>query len=141
MPTTHLSEAALERRREKVALVQQFPGRLESWEEAVGRTVAGTAGPPGTTLLVFTDGTFLLAAPGSSRPDDLLAALLAARDLLAPHRHAALYELDRRVAAEQEAMRLARMEKVIGAVETNLPEIPELREALLRVLENPDADQ
>ena len=43
-------------------------------------------------------------------------------------------ELDRRIAVEREAMRLARMEKVLGAVETNLPQIPELREELRRLL-------
>jgi hypothetical protein len=32
-------------------------------------------------------------------------------------------------------MRLARMEKVLGAVETNLPRVPELREELRRLLE------
>ncbi|HTE21276.1 MAG TPA: hypothetical protein VK689_23165, partial [Armatimonadota bacterium] len=130
MPTTHYSEAALDRRREKFAYLEAFPGLLRDWDEAAGKTVASVVAAEDERVLVFTDGCFLIARPGPVSGDALLKAVEAARPALATHQPDALAELDRRAAAEGEAMRLARMEKVLGAVETNLPRVPELREEL-----------
>lgn len=134
MPTTHFSEAALDVRRQKQALAAALPGRLDSWTAAAGRTVAGTLPLDSGELVVFTDGAYLFARPAPLAGDALVTALLAARTLLEPHHGAVLAELERLAAAEREAMRLARMEKVLGAVETNLPQIPELRAALEKLL-------
>ena len=135
MPTTYYSEAALQRRSEKFAFAAAFPGRLASFRETEGKTIAAAAPHDEGWVLVFTDGTFIHAAPGAGSRDGLLAAILAAREALVPFHGQALDELDRRIEAEREAMRLARMEKVLGAVETNLPQIPELRSELRRVLD------
>jgi hypothetical protein len=135
MPGTEYSEAALERRREKFEYAASFPGLLASWGEAAGKTVECVSGPAEAPVVVFTDGCFLVARPGPASGDALLEAINAAREALSTHRRRELEELDRRIAAEREAMRLARMEKVLGAVETNLPHIPELRNELKRLLE------
>ncbi len=135
MPSTHYSEAALARRREKFAGAAAFPGRLRAWSETVGRTVAGTVPCEGGAVLLFSDGSFLPAGSLPDGQDTLLAAITAAREFLAQHHPEALRELDARVEAEREAMRLARMEKVVGAVETNLPRIPELGPALRALLD------
>jgi len=135
MPGTRYSEAALRRRRERRAAVAAFPGRLPAWEAAVDRRLIAVRDTPAGSLLLFEGGQWLLACLAQPAPDDVQAALLAARDLLEPIYTDAYAELDARIAAEREAMRLARMEKILGAVETNLPEIPELRDALREELE------
>jgi len=135
MPSTHFSEAALERRREKFAYAADFPGLLHAAPEAVGKTVASVVSAGEVSVVVFTDGCFLLAAPGPASGDALLAAIQASAGALAPWRSSELAELERRVDAEQEAMRFARMEKVLGAVETNLPRVPELRDELRKLLD------
>jgi hypothetical protein len=134
MPTTHHSEAALERRREKFEYVAAFPGLLPAWSAAVGKTVAAVVEHAEAQVVVFTDGCFLVTRRGPAAGDALLSAIDGAREALQPHHAAHLEELDRRVHAEREAMRLARMEKVLGAVENNLPQIPELRDALRDLL-------
>jgi len=123
------------RRREKLAHAEAFPGRLTELAAAAGKTLAGSvqsgSAPP---LLVFADGTWCFAGETPQR-GELVDALLAARELLAPHHAEALAELDRCIAAEAEAMRLGRMEKVVAAIYSNLPAIPELRDELRRVLD------
>jgi diglucosylglycerate octanoyltransferase len=134
------AEEAMERRKERMAFVRAFPGRLESWEEAIGKRIVHVrTGSGGATLVLFADGTFLLAGDWAGAPDDLQALLRDARPALEPHQPAAYAQLDALLAAEAEAMRLGRMEKVIGAVRTNLPNIPELREALLELLQTRDS--
>lgn len=133
MPTTHLSEIALHRRRDKQEFVRQFPGLITP-ADTTGKTVEQVAEVAAVHLLLFTDGTFLVTPPPHGSVEELLALLLAARPVLEAAQPAAYAELDRLIEAEREAMRLARMEKVLGAVETNLPQIPELREELRRLL-------
>lgn len=137
IPTAH-SEAAMALRQRKFDFAEAFPGRLADLAAAVGKTLVGSVQMEGSaTLLAFSDGTFAFADPAPLR-GELVKSLLAAREFLAAKHGAAYAELDRLIAAEAEEMRLGRMEKVIGAVRTNLPEIPELREELRRVLDEPE---
>jgi diglucosylglycerate octanoyltransferase len=130
------AEEAMERRKARIAFILAFPGRLERWEQAVGKSVAHVqTGAGGATLVLFGDGTFLVAGPWTGAPDELQALLSDARAALEPHQPDAYAQLDALQAAEAEAMRLGRMEKVLGAVRNNLPQIPELREALLELLQ------
>ncbi len=137
--TTEYSEAALARRREKFAHVAAFPGMLPDWGAATGRTVAAIASEGEARLVLFTDGCFLVSGTGPDRGDALLTVLNAAGEVLAAAQPGGWDELQQRIAAETEAMRLARMEKVLGAVETNLPRIPELRAALRALVAEGDA--
>jgi len=133
--SSEYSEAALARRAEKQALVLSFPGRLADPKAAGGKTVACVETVDETTLILFADQTFLLVGPAATRADTLLQQILSLEHPLAQAQPEGWAELHRRIRAEEEAMRLARMEKVLGAVETNLPQIPELRSELLRLLE------
>jgi diglucosylglycerate octanoyltransferase len=135
------SEAALARRQEKFAYAENFPGLLRDWSDAEGKRVESVAPLGEGALVLFEDGTFFHAVPGPVLGDPLLRVLEESRPALSRHRARELAELDRRIAAEQEAMRLARMEKVLGAVRTNLPHIPELREELIRLLEDLRGDE
>jgi diglucosylglycerate octanoyltransferase len=130
------AEAAMERRKARAEFVRDFPGRLESWVQAVGKSVIHVhGGRDGGTLVLFHDGTFLVTGPWTGSPDDLQVLLLEARLAIEPHQPAAYAQLDALRGAEAEAMRLGRMEKVLGAVQNNLAQIPELREALLNLLQ------
>ena len=134
MPATHYSEAALARRQEKLDAARAFPGRIPA-ALAVGKTVAEVAGTVEEPVLVFTDGSFLLLRAHEPQGSALYDTLLGAREALAARHPAALDVLERCAEAEAEAMRLARMEKILGAVETNLPAVPELRQALFDLLD------
>jgi hypothetical protein len=131
------SEAALAKRAERARQVEAFPGRLASWEAAVGKRVAAVApvvGREERQAVAFEDGSFLLTGQAEATPEAIMAALDGLRPVLEAHHSDAYGALDQLRAEEGEAMRLARMEKVLGAVQTNLPQIPELRAALLRLL-------
>ena len=134
MPSTNHSEIALRRRQDKQEFVRQFPGLLTP-AELPGKTVEQVTAVAGVHLLLFTDGTFLVTPAPGGNADEMLALLQGARPVLEPFQPTAYAELDRHIAGEREAMRLARMEKVLGAVETNLPRIPELRAELRRMLD------
>src|SRR5712691_11309471 len=141
---THLSEAALKKRVERQRHLAEFPGRLAAWEDAVGKTVAVVARVSGRVeqwAVAFSDGTFLLARPAEATPEAIEAALAGLRGALEAHHAEAFALLDQLQAEGAEAMRLARMEKVLGAVRSNLPQIPELRAELLRVLVGQDAHE
>src|SRR5262245_11280025 len=111
------AEEAMEKRKARQAFVWAFPGRLDRWEEAVGKRVAHLhTGRDGASLVLFDDGTFLVTGAWAGSPDDLQTLFQDARALLEPHQPDAFAQLDRLLIAEAEAMRLGRMEKVLGAV-------------------------
>lgn len=144
MSSTHYSESALAKRAERRRQLEQFPGRLAGWDAAVGKTVtavAPVASRDRQFAVAFTDGSFLLTRPVEAAPEAVEAALAGLRDAMEAHHREAYAILDRLQAEEAEAMRLARMEKVLGAVQTNLPQIPELRAELLRLLGGEDAHE
>jgi hypothetical protein len=135
------AEEAMEKRKARLAFVRDFPGRLESWAEAAGKRVAQVhTGPNATSLILFHDGTFLVTGAWAGPPDDLQTLLLDARSVIEPFQPAAYAQLDMFRGEEAEAMRLGRMEKVVGAVQNNLTQIPELRAALLALLQSVEAD-
>jgi hypothetical protein len=144
MSSTRYAEAALAKRAERTRYLEKFPGRLPEWEAAVGKSIAAVVPVPGRIeqlAVAFSDGSFLLARPAEATPEAVETALAGLRDTLEPQHAEAFAALDRLQVEEAEAMRLARMEKVVGAVQTNLPQIPELRAELLRVLGENDANE
>jgi hypothetical protein len=66
----------------------------------------------------------------AAEPYELGETLTAGRSLLeAQHAHA-YQEYDRLAKNDKDALRQARLEKIIGAIENNLAQIPELKERL-----------
>jgi len=79
---------------------------------------------------VFTDGSFTVAPLPAPEPWELGQALVDARKHLEP-KHAQAYEdYDRLVNKDKETLRSARLEKIIGAIQNNLEQIPELKDRL-----------
>lgn len=122
---------------EKVAFAKAFPGRLMTWETAVGKKIEQVVSVGGreTGLVMFEDGTFIFIPSPDLEPADLIQALLAGRPFLERRHQAAFTELDRWIATDKEMQRMARLENIMGAIRNNLPQIPELKERLKKFLD------
>jgi hypothetical protein len=90
---------------------------------------------PSSSVVIFTDGTFVVTPSPDLEPADLIAALLTARPSLESHHGKAYETLDQYIASDKEIQRMARLENIMGAIRNNLPQIPELKKELRRFLE------
>jgi hypothetical protein len=129
MPTEDKWKANLE----KVSFMKRFPGLIGNWESIAGKsieTVIMLKGKQGAAAIVFTDGTFTIAPPMAAEPYELGEALGAARPFLEPKHGEAYAEYDRLVKKDRDALKSARLEKILGAIQNNLEQIPELKDRL-----------
>lgn len=118
---------------EKVAFAKQFPGLTLDWKHCEGKTVQAVVpltGKPGAAVVVFGDGAFTVVSPLNPEPWELGQALVDARLHLEPMHQAAYVEYDRLVKKDKEALKSARLEKIVGAIQNNLEQIPELKDRL-----------
>jgi hypothetical protein len=118
---------------EKVAFMKNFPGLLGSWEALKGKTIEAVIplkGKQGAAAVIFSDGTFTVAPPMTAEPYELGETLTAGRALLEPKHRNAYVEYDRLAKQDRDALKQARLEKIIGAIENNLEQIPELKARL-----------
>ena len=118
---------------DKVAFMKQFPGLLGNWEALAGKTIKTVIplkGKQDTAVLVCTDGTFTILPPIAPEPYELGEALALARTVLEPMHQAAYVEYDRLVKKDKDALRSARVEKILGAIDNNLEQLPELKDRL-----------
>ena len=118
---------------EKVAFMKRFPGLLTAWDEAHGKSIEAVAplpSKPGAAVLVFSDGCFMVVPPLSPEPWELTEALTAGRRWLESKHGEAYAEYERLVRKDKEALRAARLEKILGAIQNNLELIPELKDRL-----------
>ena len=118
---------------EKVAFAQQFPGLMQSWNDCAGKTVQTVVpltGKPGAMVIVFADASFMIVPPLAPEAWAIGQALIDARAHLEPVHQAAYVEYDRLTRKDKEALRTARMEKIVGAIQNNLEQIPELKDRI-----------
>lgn len=117
----------------KVAFIKQFPGLMQEWHACHGKTVEAVTpltGKQGAAVVTFTDGTFFVVPPLAPEPWELGQALVDARKHLEPKHREAYKEHDRLAKQDKEALRSARLEKIIGAIQNNVDQIPELKDRL-----------
>ncbi|MBS0151758.1 MAG: hypothetical protein JSR31_12525 [Nitrospira sp.] len=129
MPTEDKWKANME----KVAFAQQFPGLLRNWSDCAGKTIRSVVpltGKPGAAVVVFTDESFTIVPPLAPEPWAIGQALVDARTQLEPAHQAAYTEYDRLAKKDKDALRSARLEKIIGAIHNNMEQIPELKDRL-----------
>jgi len=129
MPTEDKWKANME----KVAFIRRFPGLMLSWSACGGKTIQNIiplTGKSGAAVIVFTDASFAVVPPLAPEPWALGQALVDARVQLEPAHQAAYAEYDRLAKKDKEALRTARLEKILGAIHNNLEQIPELKERL-----------
>ena len=118
---------------DKVAFMKQFPGLLGNWGDLEGKTIKAVIplkGKQGAAVLVCTDGTLTIVPPMAPEPYELGEALAVARTILEPAHQAAYVEYDRLVKKDRDALRSARVEKILGAIHNNLEQMPELKDRL-----------
>jgi hypothetical protein len=118
---------------EKVAFMKTFPGLAGEWQQLRGKTIEAVTpltGKAGGAALVCSDGTLLVAPPLTAEPFELGEAVQVSRPYLQSRQSAWYAEYDRLVKRDLEALRAARLEKILGAVRNNLDQIPELKERL-----------
>lgn len=123
---------------EKVAFMKRFPGLLVEWTALEHKSVEAViplTGKQGAAAIIFRDGTFTIAPPMSAEPYELGETLQRARTYLERNHPDAYAEYDRLVKKDQEALKAARLEKIVGAIENNLERIPELKDRLKRLVE------
>ena len=135
-------EAKWKANQDKAAFLKNFPGLLSSWEQAIGQTVEHVTPltpEDGTALIVFSNATFAVTPPVTIEPRDLKAGLSAGRTLLEPKHPEAFAEYDRLSLLDQEAGRKARMENIIGAINNNLEQIPELKDHIRTLVQTWDS--
>lgn len=123
---------------EKVAFAKSFPGRLTDWRPAAGKRIEHVVTLEGREVgaVIFPDGAFICIPSPEPEPADLIRTLLACKPFLQPYHKGAYEELDRWIATDREMQRMARLENILGAIRNNLPQIPELREALRKFLDD-----
>ena len=117
----------------KVAFMKRFPGLLGTWEALKGKTIEAVIplkGKQGAAAIICSDGTFTVAPPMMTEPYELGETLTVGRALLEPKHRTAYVEYDQLAKKDKDALRIARLEKIIGAIENNLEQIPELKERL-----------
>lgn len=122
---------------EKVAFTKQFPGLTLDWKACEGKTVQAAiplTGKQGAAVVVFTDGSFLVVPPLAPEPWELGQALVDARAHLEPKHRDAYVEHDRLAQKDKDALKSARMEKIVGAIQNNLEQIPELKDRLKKLV-------
>ncbi len=133
-----MSESAVQKKLQtaaaKVVFAKEFPGRLKAWESAIGKTVEKTFSLELNQMVIFSDGSFI-TVPADPQPADLIRLLLAARPDLNQFWGEAFTELDQWISKDRELQRMARLENILGAIRNNMPQIPELKEALHQLLE------
>jgi len=118
---------------EKVAFAKQFPGLTLDWETCQGKTVQAVVpltGKQGAVVIVFTDGAFSIMPPLAPDAWEFGQALIDARAHLEPRHKEAYVEYDRLVKQDREALKSARVDKILGAIQNNLEQIPELKDRL-----------
>ena len=115
---------------QKVAYLQTFPGWLSSWEQGVGFTIEHVIPIPeqtGHTVLLLSQGKFIVTPEAHTEPQMVTAGLLAARPQLEPIHAEAFQHYDHLTQLDQQAGRTARLENILKAIDNNLAQIPELK--------------
>ena len=124
---------------EKVAFMKQFPGLAFHWEQCAGKTIESVTplpSKPGFATLVFTDGSFIVAPQVETQPKELGEGLNTARTSLEARHPEPYKEYDRLVQQDKDATRAARLEKIIGAIQNNLEQIPELKDRIRQLVKD-----
>ena len=102
------------------------------------RSCAGMVVMKGDTVLVLRRGhpprKGWLDIPGGFMEARESPAEAARRELEPKHREA-YAQYDRLVRQDKEALRAARLEKILGAIQNNLAQIPELKDRLRRLVD------
>jgi hypothetical protein len=131
------NEEKWEANQAKVAFLKKFPGLIQSWEETSGQQIQSiiplNSDSP-RVVLEFSDGSFAIAPPLETEPRFLREAIETARLTLELRHPEAYIEYDRLAEQDKEASRNARLENILGAIQNNLDQIPELKDRIRSIV-------
>ncbi len=122
---------------QKVAYLKTFPGWRSSWEQCVGSSIERIIPIPEQahhTVLLLSEGKFVVTPQAHNEPQMVTAGLLAARPHLEATHAEAFQEYDRLTLVDQEAGRTARLENILNAIDNNLERIPELKSHIRKLV-------
>jgi len=128
---------------QKVAYLKTFPGWLSSWKQGIGSTIEQVLPIPeqgSHTVLLLSQGKFIVTPEAHTEPQIVTAGLLAARPQLEPTYREAFQEYDRLTQIDQEAGRTARLENILNAIDNNLERIPELKTHIRKLVSQWDKE-
>ena len=117
----------------KAAFLKKFPGLIQSWEETLGQPVQSVIpinSDSPRVVLEFSDGSFAIARPLETEPKFLREGIETARSTLELRHPEAYIQYDHLVEQDKEASRNARLKNILGAIQNNLDEIPELKDQI-----------
>ena len=125
----------------KVAYLKTFPGWLSSWEQCIGSTIKQVIAIPDQethSVLLLSQGKFVVTPQTDTEPQIVTAGLLAARAQLEPTHPEAFQHYDHLTQLDQEAGRVARLENILNAIDNNLERIPELKTHIRKLVSHWD---
>jgi hypothetical protein len=120
----------------KTAFIKSFPGLFLSWSQCTGKRVDKIIPLKDGTgfVLSMEDGTFTVAGKIDPTIHQILEGIQALRPDLESRFLQAYRDLDEKIAQDKEMTRKARLEKILGAIQNNLAELPELKEEIAKLL-------
>ncbi len=131
------NEAKWQANLEKVAFLRKFPGWLSEWNQGIGATIEKIIPIPDQnahTVLLLSEGKFIMTPQAHTEPQILTAGLQAARPYLEATYTEAFHEYDRLTQIDQEAGRTARLENILNAIDNNIERIPELKSHIRKLV-------
>ena len=117
----------------KAAFLKKFPGLIQSGEETLGQPVQSVIpinSDSPRVVLEFSDGSFAIARPLETEPKFLREGIETARSTLELRHPEAYIQYDHLAEQDKEASRNARLKNILGAIQNNLDEIPELKDQI-----------
>jgi len=121
---------------EKTALIKSFPGLFLSWPKALDKKIIKIVPlkEKSGAVLMMEDGTFTVAPNIDPTTHQILEAIQSLRPELESRLSEVYGKLDEKVAKDKEMARRARMEKILGAIQNNMAEMPELKEEIGKLI-------
>lgn len=120
----------------KTAFIKSFPGLFLSWSQCTGKRIVKIVPLRDGigSVLLMEDGTFTVAGRIDPTIHQILEGIQALRPELESRFLQAYRDLDEKIALEKEMTRKARLEKILGAIQNNMAELPELKEEISKLL-------
>ena len=119
--------------RDKVAFLKQFPGLIQSWKKTLGKPIQSVIplnSDSTYVVLEFSNGSFAIAPPLETEPKFLREGIETARSILEVRHPEAYNQYDHLAEQDKEASRSVRLENILGAIQNNLDQIPELKDRI-----------
>jgi hypothetical protein len=123
---------------EKAAFIKTFPGLFLSWSEAAGKKIQKILPLKDGVgaVLLMEDSTFTVVSKIDPTIHQIYEGIQSLRPELESRLSGVYRGLDEKVFRDKEMARKARLEKILGAIQNNMAQIPELKEEIEKLIRN-----